>query len=260
RIGEEGRGVPTIIEMVHHTRLDCAVAAVGLQRRALTEALHHARHRKAFGRYLIDQPLMQNVLADLCVEYEANLMMVFRVARAYDEKDTLFARLAVAIAKYWSNKRCAYFVNEAMECLGGAGYIEESILPRLYREAPLNGIWEGSGNVICLDILRTIHKAPDAFASLWSELEKARGVSPILDRELDALQNDLKSREDMVFQARRIVERLALALQASLIARFGTKALFHAFVETRIRAGGGRAFGTLPLGVDISSILKRLEW
>ena len=148
RVGPEGRGVPTIIEMVHHTRLDCAMAAVGLMRQALTQAVHHAQHRSVFGRVLIEQPLMQNVLADMAIEWEASLRMGFRVAQAYDQSDDPdeagLARLTVAVAKYWTNKRCGPLVGEAMECLGGAGYVEESILPRLYREAPLNGIWEGS--------------------------------------------------------------------------------------------------------------------
>ena len=187
-------------------------------------------------------------------------MMVFRVARAYDESNAELARLAVAVAKYWSNKRCAYFVNEAMECLGGAGYIEESILPRLYREAPLNGIWEGSGNVICLDILRTLQRTPAALHAFWSEIELARGASAALDAELDRTKQLLSEPAEMVYRARYIVERLALIFQASLLARFGAPSVFQAFLKTRIQGAGGKAFGTLPSGLDISSILKRLEW
>ena len=158
RIGEEGRGVATIIEMVHHTRLDCVIGAAGLMRRVLIEALHHARHRQAFGRFLIDHPLMQNVLADLAIESEAATLLMMRIARATDEGDRAFARLAVAAGKYWVSKRTSAHVAEALECLGGNGFVEESAMPRLYREAPLNSIWEGSGNVIALDVLRAVAK------------------------------------------------------------------------------------------------------
>jgi putative acyl-CoA dehydrogenase len=264
RLGEEGRGVPTIIEMVHHTRLDCAVAAVGLQRQALTQALHHAQHRSAFGGKLIEQPLMQNVLADLSLEFDANLSMVFRVAHAYDEQshgekdEGGFSRLAVAIAKYWTNKRTAYFVNEAMECLGGAGYIEESILPRLYREAPLNGIWEGSGNVICLDILRTIRKEPESLAQFFAEVEKGRGVDSILDRAIDNIKRQLNDTENLPFRGRFIVEQLALVFQGSLLARHGSPDIFEAFLQTRIFRGGGMAYGTFSKSTGITSILERM--
>ena len=258
RLGEEGRGVPTIIEMVHHTRLDCSIAAVSLQRQALSQALHHARYRKAFGAKLIDQPLMRNVLADLSLEYEANLSMVFRVARAYDEKDDAFARLSVAISKYWTNKRSAYFINEAMECLGGAGYVEESILPRLYREAPLNGIWEGSGNVICLDILRTIQKEPEALQKFVVELEKGKGIDSLLDRAIDNVKDVFSDTEDIAFRARYLVEQLAMVFQGSLLAQFGTPDIFEAFVQTRIFRGGGQAYGTFPKRLGTESILNRM--
>ncbi len=196
RIGEEGRGVATIIEMVQHTRLDCVIASVALMRQGVVQAIHHARHRQAFGRLLINQPLMQNVLADLCLEAEAATLLVMRLARAFDarEDDAAergFARLATAIAKYWVCKRAPSQVNEALECLGGNGYVEESVLPRLYREAPLNSIWEGSGNVICLDILRAIHKEPEALASVGDEIRLARGS----DRRFDLFAETCPGRQ-----------------------------------------------------------------
>ena len=238
---------------------NCSIAAVSLQRQALSQAIHHAQYRKAFGARLIDQPLMRNVLADLSLEYEANLSMVFRVARAYDEKDDGFARLAVAIAKYWTNKRTGYFVNEAMECLGGAGYVEESILPRLYREAPLNGIWEGSGNVICLDILRTIRKEPEALHSLFAEIEKGRGVDSLLDRAIENVKDAISHSEDMIFQARYLVEQLAMVFQGSLLAQYGAPDIFDAFVQTRIFRSGGMAYGTFPKRLGTETILNRMK-
>src|SRR6202140_4563514 len=196
RIGEEGRGVATIIEMVQHTRLDCGIGAAGLMRRALIEAVHHARHRQAFGRLLISQPLMQNVLADLCLESEAATVLMMRLARAFDARESDaaehgFARLGTAVAKYWISKRAPAQVSEALECLGGNGFAEECILPRLYREAPLNSIWEGSGNVICLDILRAINKEPDAVASVGDEIRLARGADRRFDAFADRLEKDL---------------------------------------------------------------------
>lgn len=262
RVGEEGRGVPTIIEMVHHTRLDCTTAAVGLMRQALAQAVHHAKHRKAFGSLLINQPLMRNVLADLTIEWEAALSMVFRVARGYDQSEDLeqasFARLAVAVSKYWTNKRCAYFVNEAMECLGGAGYVEESIMPRLYREAPLNGIWEGSGNVICLDVLRTFHREPRAVEIFLAELEKSQGLDRRFDKALDSLKQDLLNREDMQFRARSLTEKMALCLQGSLLLQQNNSSIAEMFLASRLNGSGGRAFGTLPQGMDITAILERV--
>lgn len=264
RLGEEGRGVPTIIEMVHHTRLDCAVAAVGLQRQALTQAIHHANHRVAFGKRLIEQSLMRNVLADLSVEYDANLSMVFRVAQAYDAQTHscaggAFARLAVAVAKYWTNKRTANFIGEAMECLGGAGYIEESIMPRLYREAPLNGIWEGSGNVICLDILRTMKKEPDSVHLFFEELQKSKGLDGDFDREIALLRNELSNPEEIAFRARRLVEKMALLFQGALLLRDGNPDVAEVFVQTRIRNLGGRAYGTLHTSTGVEHILQRMN-
>ena len=265
-VGQEGRGIPTIIEMVHHTRLDCAHAAVSIQRQALTQAIHHCRHRKAFGKKLIDQPLMQNVLADLIVEYEANLMLALRVARAYDDgtdspEQALFARVAVAITKYWTNKRCSYFVNEAMECLGGAGYIEDTPLPRLYREAPLNGIWEGSGNVICLDVLRAINKNSASIDIIFNEMQDVVGENRLLDNYILEVKRNFSDRTQMPFRARHLVEQMALALQGALLVKHGNSAVCEAFLRTRLNKEWGFGFGSLPSGLRISEILSRgMAW
>ena len=261
RIGEEGRGVPAIIEMVQHTRLDCVMGSAALMRQALVQAIHHARHRGAFGRLLIDQPLMQNVLADLALESEAATMLMLRLARAFgargtDTKEHGMARLGTAVAKYWIGKRCSAHVAEALECLGGNGYVEECIMPRLYREAPLNSIWEGSGNIICLDILRAIQKEPEALASVLDEIRLARGT----DRHFDAWLERIEAATRMAAteaEARRLAEILALALQASLLVRFSIPAVADAFCATRLSPEGGRAFGTLPPHVDFDAILAR---
>ena len=238
RIGEEGRGVATIIEMVHHTRLDCVIGAAALMRQALVQAVHHARHRHAFGRALIDQPLMRNVLGDLAIESEAATLLMLRLARAFDEGDRLFGRLAVAVGKYWIAKRTPAHVAEALECLGGNGFVEESPMPRLYREAPLNSIWEGSGNVIALDVLRAIRKEPEALDRVLEEIR------------LGGIQRDDVRALTEEGDARRLAERLALGLQGSLMVRFSPPGMADAFCATRLRGDGGRAFGTLPYGVD----------
>jgi putative acyl-CoA dehydrogenase len=261
RIGQEGRGVSAIIEMVQYTRLDCVMGAAALMRQALVQAIHHARHRGAFGRLLIDQPLMQNVLADLAVESEAAALVMLRLARAFDARDNHpqergFARLATAVAKYWISKRGPAHVAEALECLGGNGYIEECVLPRLYREAPLNSIWEGSGNVICLDILRAIQKEPDAAASLMDEIRLARGADRRFDAWIVRAEEGLKTAVSEV-EARRLAETLALALQASLLIRHSVPAVADAFCATRLAPEGGRAFGTLPPTADFRAILER---
>jgi len=261
RIGEEGRGVATIMEMVQHTRLDCVMGSASLMRQAAVQALHHARHRKAFGRLLSEQPLMQNVLADLCLESEAATVLLLRLARAFDSRERDghehgLARLATAVAKYWICKRAPAQVNEALECLGGNGYVEECNLPRLYREAPLNSIWEGPGNVICLDVLRAMHKEPEAVNSILSEMRLARGA----DRRFDAFSGDLEERlrrEATEIEARRLAERLALGLQASLLIRHSIPAVADAFCASRLAGEGGRAFGTLAAGTDFRAILER---
>jgi putative acyl-CoA dehydrogenase len=251
RIGEEGRGVATIIEMVHHTRLDCVIGAAGLMRRALIEAVHHARHRQAFGRKLIDQPLMQNVLADLAIESEAATVFMMRLARAFDEGDRMFARLAVATAKYWVAKRTAPFVAEALECLGGNGFVEESAMPRLYREAPLNSIWEGSGNVIALDVMRAIQKEPEALERVIGEIRLAH--DPRIERFVSAIPLRIEEAE-----ARRFTERIATALQASLLVRFSPACMADAFCASRLEGDAGRAFGTLSRGAEYRAIITQI--
>jgi putative acyl-CoA dehydrogenase len=260
RIGEEGRGVPTIIEMVQHTRLDCVIGSTSLMRQALVQALHHASHRRTFGMLLIDQPLMQNVLADLSLESEAATVLMMRLARAFDARESeiaerAFARLATAIAKYWICKRAPMHVNEAQECLGGNGYVEESVLPRLYREAPLNSIWEGSGNVICLDILRTMRKEPDAVDAVLGEIRLGRGGNRAFDDFTAALESDLTKMATEA-EARRLAERLALSLQASLLVRHSTVDVADAFCESRL-AGRVHAFGTLTGSANCSAIVAR---
>lgn len=261
-VGNDGEGVKTILEMVHHTRLDTALAAAGLMRQAVVQAVHHATHRHVFQKRLIDQPLMQNVLADIALEWLAATIMIMRVARGYDETAAseeagLFARLSVAVAKYWINKRLPQLVYEAMECLGGAGYVEESILPRLYREAPLNSIWEGSGNVICLDVLRTIERTPDSLEIFLAELELAQGGDTRLDAMVGEIRKNFSgaSETNREQRARSLVESLALALQASLVIRHTPPPIAAAFLESRLGAQRGHVYGTLPAGSPFEDII-----
>jgi putative acyl-CoA dehydrogenase len=265
-VGPEGRGVATIIEMVNHTRLDCVLGSTALMRQALVQALHHARGRAAFGRPLAAQPLMQNVLADLALESEASTVLALRLARAYDGRDAdageaAFGRIAAAVAKFWVCKRTAAQVAEALECLGGNGYVEESPMPRLYRESPLNSIWEGPGNVICLDLLRAIRREPAALAALLAELRAGRGGDRRLDAHIAALERDLAlvaaATEPAEGEARRLVERLALGLQASLLVRHAPSCVADAFVASRLGRDWGVTFGTLPAGADFGGILAR---
>jgi putative acyl-CoA dehydrogenase len=257
RVGDEGRGVQTIIEMVVHTRLDCVLGSTGLMRRAVAEATHHAAHRFAFGRALIDQPLMQNVLADLCVESEAATLLALRLARAYDEDDVAFRRLATAVAKYWVCKSTPPLVAEALECLGGNGYVEESVLPRLHRESPLNSVWEGAGNVNALDVLRALVRSPESLEALFDEIELASGADPRLDAAIAAARAELRDSEDAELRARRIVERLALCLQGSLLVRHGDANVADAFCASRLSDSAGRAYGTLPRGLAFEAIVER---
>jgi putative acyl-CoA dehydrogenase len=257
RVGEEGRGVPTIIEMVNLTRFDCVLGSVGLMRRAVAEATHHAAHRSAFGRLLADQPLMQNVLADLCIESEAATLLALRLARALDEDDRVFGRLATAVAKYWVCKSTPAHVGEALECLGGNGYVEESGLPRLYREAPLNSIWEGAGNVNSLDVLRAARRSPESLEAMLAEVQLARGADARLDAAVPELRAELDDEDALETRARRIAERLALLLQASLLLRHGDPAVAELFCATRLGGEGGRAYGTLPPGRDLAAIVER---
>jgi putative acyl-CoA dehydrogenase len=260
-LGEEGRGVRTILEMVQHTRLDCVSGSTGLMRQALAQAIHHTRAREAFGRTLVDQPMMRAVLADLVLEVEASTALMLRLARAFDdapkdEAERAFARIATAVGKYWVCKRAPAMIYEAMECLGGAGYVEESILPRLYREAPVNSIWEGSGNVMCLDVLRAMVREPLSVEALVTELRAARGAYASLDAAVDAAERELSRPDDAETRARGLVESLALALQASLLARSAPSACADAFVATRIDAPR-LVYGALPSGLDPTPILER---
>jgi putative acyl-CoA dehydrogenase len=263
-IGEEGRGVPTIIEMVNHTRLDCVIGSTAGMRAGVAQATWHAAHRSAFGKLLSEQPLMRNVLADLCVESEAATISSLRLARAYDEaaagdEDALrFRRLANAVLKYWICKRGPVHAVEALECLGGNGYVEESGMPRLYRESPLSSIWEGSGNVQCLDVLRAMVRHPESVEAFADEVGEGAVADPRLDEFGRRLRDDLsKDPETMESRARSLVERMALALQASLLVRFGDPAVADAFCASRLEGDWGRAFGTLPAGTDFKRIVER---
>ncbi len=242
RLGEEGRGVATIMEMVQHTRLDCILASTALMRRAFVEALHHATYRHAFGHPLIRHPAMRNVLADLALESEAATLLAMRLARAFDEGDHAFARLAVAAGKFWITKRTPMHVAEALECLGGNGFVEESVMPRLYREAPLNSIWEGSGNVIALDVLRAIRKEPESLERVLAEIRLGTDLPFDLPRE--------RTEAD----ARRIAAQLALGLQASLLRRYSPPPIADAFCASRLQGTSGHCFGTLT-GADLDGIL-----
>jgi putative acyl-CoA dehydrogenase len=260
-VGEEGRGVPTIIEMVHHTRLDVSLGATGIMRQASSQALHHAHHRSAFGKRLVEHALMKNVLADLAVEVEAATAMSLRLARAFDTRDDeaehLFARLGTAISKYWVSKRCTNHVTEALECHGGNGYVDDGIVARLYREAPLGSIWEGSGNVQCLDVLRAMKKTPAVVEALVAELELARGGDARLDAHLDRTKAALQPSADMETRARRMVEMLALALSGSLLVRGAPSEVADAFCASRLGGDWGLEYGTLPAGVDFDAIIER---
>ncbi len=261
-VGEPGRGIATILPMVMLTRLDCMLAAAAQVRMALVQALHHARHRVAFGRVLAAHPLMANVLADLAVESEAATVFAIEVAAAVeaaqaDPDAAPYARVATAIGKYWLCRRAPALVNEAQECLGGNGYVEESVLPRLYRQAPLNSIWEGSGNIQCLDVLRALGREPAAAGALHQALHRAAAHGPVLAREAEALAA-LLQRPPAVLEpeARRLVERLALVLQGGALHAAGSP-LAEAFVRSRLDGGHGLAMGTLPAAVDFGAILER---
>jgi putative acyl-CoA dehydrogenase len=261
RIGEEGRGVRTIIEMVHHTRLDCILAPAAYMRQALANALWHAAHRTAFQKTLIDQPLMRAVLADLAIESEAATALTFRIARSFDESEaagetTPFSRIATPVGKYWINKRVVNFVYEALEAHGGAGYIEEGVMPRIFRQSPLNSIWEGSGNVICLDVLRAIAREPDSVAAFMGEIEAAQGANGALDRAVRALKDQLAS-PIAESNARRLVETMALMLQGAVLARNAPTAVFDAFCATRLAEYPSFAYGASAAKIDSNTILRR---
>jgi putative acyl-CoA dehydrogenase len=255
RVGEEGRGIATIIEMVVHTRLDCVLGSTGLIRRAVAEATHHAAHRRAFGRALSDQPLMRNVLADLCVESEAATALALRLARAHDEDDAAFRRLATTVAKYRVCKATPPLVAEALECIGGNGYVEESVLPRLYRESPLNSVWEGPANVQALDVLRALERRPESGEAVLREIALAEGADARLDAVAATLRDELAHPDER--DARRLVERLALCLQGALLVRHAADPVADAFCATRLGGEGGRSYGTLPRRIDAAAIVER---
>jgi len=259
-LGEEGRGVPTIIEMVAMTRFDCMVGSSALMRQALTQASHHCAHRTVGGRILSEQPLMQNVLADLALESEASLALSMRMGRALDhlgdEQEAKFARLVTAVGKYWICKRAPAMINEAAECMGGAGYVEDSILPRLYREAPVNSTWEGSGNVQCLDVLRALSKEPGVLEGLFVELGDGHGDKQ-LARHIEQLKTAFMDTQDIQYRARQLTEDIAVALQAKLLLEAGNAAVSDGFIASRLGESSGRVYGTLPRGVDVEAIVAR---
>ncbi|TMC80643.1 MAG: DNA alkylation response protein, partial [Chloroflexi bacterium] len=260
-VGEEGRGVRTIIEMVNHTRLDCVIGSASLMRHAVAQATLHTAHRSAFGKLLSEQPLMVNVLADLAIESEATTILMMRLAgafdRASDPAEAHFRRIGVAIAKYWTCKRAIAVVAEALECHGGNGYVEESILPRLYREAPLNSIWEGSGNVNALDVLRAMQREPETLAAYLGEVETARGLDARLDRAVDLLKRSLANPDQLESRARLLVEQMAVLLQGSLLLRHGDPAVADLFCASRVAGERGHAFGTLEAGPELKSVIAR---
>jgi putative acyl-CoA dehydrogenase len=270
-VGEPGRGVPTIIEMVGHTRLDCVIGGAAGMRAGVVNATWHAMHRSTFGKLLIDQPLMRNVLADLCIESEAATALALRLARAYDEAGAesaaasseelsdahLFKRLATAVGKYWVCKRAPNHAFESLECLGGNGYVEESGMPRLYREAPLASIWEGSGNVMSLDVLRALVKSPRTLEVFMHELSEAQGADARLDAHVSKLGKQFSDPATLELRARKIVESMALALQGSLLVRHAPPAVADAFCASRLGDDGGLEYGTLPAGADFEAIIER---
>jgi putative acyl-CoA dehydrogenase len=262
-VGEEGRGVPTIIEMVNHTRLDCVIGVSAGFRWGTATAIHHASHRSAFGKLLVEQPLMQNVLADLAIESEAATTGAMWLARAFDEahagdeRAIELRRLSTPVLKYWNCKRAPVHAVEALECLGGNGYVEESGMPRLFRESPLASIWEGSGNVQCLDVLRAMAANPQSVEAFLAEVAEAAGAEQRIDSAVAELRGELSDLESIESRARHVVERMALALQASLLVRYGDAAVADAFCASRLAGESGRAYGTLPPGTDFGRIIER---
>jgi putative acyl-CoA dehydrogenase len=262
-IAQEGRGVPAIVEMVNFTRLDCIIGSAAGMRQAVAQATHHAAHRVAFGKRLAEQPLMQNVLADLALESEAATVLFARLARACDRAaagdahEARLKRIGTAFGKYWVCKRAPGHVAEALECLGGNGYVEESIMPRLYREAPLNSIWEGSGNVNALDVLRAMSKEPGVLDSYFTEVGAAAGADARLDAAAAALRRELADPSEAERRARRIVEMMALVFQGSLLVVQSPAPVADAFCASRLGGEWGHAYGTLPRGTDVAAIVAR---
>jgi putative acyl-CoA dehydrogenase len=261
-VGEEGRGIRTIIEMVNHTRLDCVLGSSAIMRQGVAQATWHAHYRSAFGAHLDEHPLMTNVLADLALESEAATAAALRLARAFeadvnDEHEQRIKRLVTPVVKYWTCKRAPQHAAEALECLGGAGYIEESDLPRLFRQSPLNGVWEGSGNVICLDVLRAIAREPAVLDAYWDEVGLAGGSDRRLDEAAASLRAACADLDQLESRARRLVERLATVFQAALLVRNAPSPVADAFCASRFDGDAGRAFGTLPTGLDVHAIVDR---
>lgn len=260
-VGEEGRGVRSIIEMVAGTRLDCIAGSAALMRQAVTQAIHHTVHREAFGSKLIEKPAMINVLADLEVETEMAVLLMMRAAGAFDraevdEHEARIKRILTPVAKFWVTKRCSELVREALECLGGNGYVEESMMPRLYRESPLNAIWEGSGNVMALDVIRVLTREGDAVEALKTEVERVRGVDPRLDTAIDSAFGALHSPESPEHQARRLVEGLALAAGGALLAEHARPEVWKAFAASRLDGDHGHMYGTLPASIAGREIIE----
>jgi putative acyl-CoA dehydrogenase len=260
-IGGEGRGVATILNMVAMTRFDCMIGSSGGMRQAAVQALHHCNYRSAFGKRLVDQPLMQNVLADLVIEHEAALALTMRIARALDAKseaEKLLVRIGTAVGKYWICKRTPAHAVEAMECIGGSGVMEDCIMPRLFRESPVNSIWEGSGNVQCLDMLRAMRRNAGSVETFMAEVQAGAGADARLDRYVAQLSKEFADASDIEYRARGVVEKMALALQGSLLVRFGHAAVADAFCASRLGGqSSGLTFGNLPRGVDCSAIIER---
>ncbi len=261
-IGDEGRGVAAILDMVAMTRFDCMIGSSAGMRQAVAQITHHCSQRSAFGKLLTDQPLMQNVLADLIIESEAALAMTLRMARALDnsesdEQEKLLVRMGTAVGKYWICKRTPGHAYEAMECIGGMGVMEDGMMPRLYREAPINAIWEGSGNVQCLDMIRAMVKTPESLPAFLSEINRARGVNPLLDGAIDELSGEFSVPETLEYRARSVVEKMALTFQASTLFQYGDAMIADAFCRSRLSSNSGWVYGTLPEGIDCAAIIKR---
>ncbi|MGW1137768.1 acyl-CoA dehydrogenase family protein [Streptomyces zhihengii] len=259
-VGEEGAGVRTLTGMVAATRLDCVLGSAGLMRQAVAQAVHHCSHRSAFGGLLVDKPLMRNVLADLALESEAATVLGMRLAAAYDAdtgSERALLRIAVPAAKYWVTKRCTPLVAEALECLGGNGYVEESGMPRLLRESPLNSVWEGSGNIQALDALRALQREPASVNAFLQEVGAARGADHRLDAAIRELLTELADLGGIEARARRVVERMALVLQGSLLVRWAPPEVADAFCASRLGGEWGSSFGTLPYTLDLAAVVER---
>lgn len=263
-IGEEGQGVRTIMQMVSYSRLGCTMMSAAFMRKSLVRAVHHARYRRAFGSLLIDTPLMRNVLSDLALESEAAITVMLRLAGATDranegdDAEAKFRRVGLAVSKYWVCKRAQHVVGEALECLGGNGYVEDSGIPRLYREAPLQSIWEGAGNVAALDVLRAVQRSPESLDAFLAEVKHAQGADPRFDAAVLSLTRLLADPENLEFGARRLVERMALVLQGSLLVRFSEPAVADAFCASRLDGDWGTVFGTLGHDTGTKAILARV--